>query len=238
MGTSERKQREREEREQLFLDAAEQLIAEEGFIQLQMAKLAKACDYATGTLYQHFTSKEDLLMALLVRHSALHLEMFEQIEQWHAPSRQRIFAICVAEQDFNQRQANYVKLTQYVMTEAVWENASDARRQQFLQCGQPICRIVSGIVQQAIDDGDLDPQGSSTMELGYATWALCQGSHSLEHTQGLLEAFSIPLGPMTMYRNMHRLLNGMGWQPLVDLSHPTELTRLVQHIEQHLQISK
>lgn len=92
-------------------------------------------------------------------------------------------------------------------------------------------------MQQAIDDGDLDPQGASTMELGYATWALCQGSHSLEHTQGLLEAFSIPLGPTTMYRNMHRLLNGMGWQPLLDLTQPAELTRLVQHIERHLQIN-
>lgn len=237
MGTSERKQREREEREQLFLDTAEQLIAAEGFIQLQMAKLAKACDYATGTLYQHFTSKEDLLMALMARQSALHLALFERIEQWQAPSRQRIFAICVAEQDFNRRQANYVKLSQYVMTEAVWENASEARRQQLLQCGQPICRIVSGIVQQAIDDGDLDPQGASTMELSYGTWALCQGSHTLDHTQGLLEAFSIPRGPMTMYRNMNRLLNGMQWQPLLDLSQPDHLTRLVQHIEQHLEIA-
>ncbi|MDP4527669.1 helix-turn-helix domain-containing protein [Alkalimonas delamerensis] len=237
MGTSERKQREREEREQLFLDTAEQLIAEEGFLQLQMAKLAKACDYATGTLYQHFSSKEDLLMALMARQSALHLALFERIEQWQAPSRMRIFAICVAEQDFNRRQANYVKLSQYVMTEAVWENASEARRQQLLQCGQPICRIVSGIVQQAIDDGDLDPQGASTMELAYGTWALCQGSHTLEHTQGLLEAFSIPRSPMTMYRNMNRLLNGMQWQPLQDLSQPEQLTRLVLQIEQQLDIA-
>lgn len=236
MGTSERKQREREEREQLFLDAAEQLIEQEGFMQLQMAKLAKACDYATGTLYQHFTSKEDLLMALMARHSALHLELFERIEQWQAPSRQRIFAICVAEQDFNQRQANYVKLSQYVMTEAVWENASETRRNQLLQCGQPICRIVSGIVQQAIDDGDLDPQGASTMELAYGTWALCQGSHTLDHTQGLLEAFSIPRGPMTMYRNMNRLLNGMSWHPLLDLSSTEVLQTLVQQIEQQLNI--
>lgn len=236
MGTSERKQREREEREHLFLDAAEKLIAEEGFLQLQMAKLAKACDYATGTLYQHFTSKEDLLMALMARQSALHMAMFECIEQWQAPSRQRIFAICVAEQDFNRRQANYVKLSQYVMTEAVWENASETRRQQLLQCGEPIGRIVSGIVQQAIDNGDLESKGASTMELAYGTWALCQGSHTLDHTQGLLEAFSIPRGPMTMYRNMNRLLNGMQWQPLLDFDQPAVLQQLVQQIEQHLRI--
>ncbi|KKO45611.1 TetR family transcriptional regulator [Arsukibacterium ikkense] len=218
MGTSERKQRERDEREQLFLDTAEQMIASDGIIQLQMAKLAKACDYATGTLYQHFTSREDLLVALAARHSAQHLQMFQQIIALPVSSRDKMFAISVAERDFRKHNPTHAKLSQYIFTEAVWENASACRREQVLQCGQPIAALVCGIVQQAIDDGSLVANGCSAMELAIAPWALCQGSHTLEQTSGLLEAFAVPRHDMQQYRHMHMLLNGMGWQPLVDVS--------------------
>ncbi len=64
MGTRERRQREIAEREQRFLDCARALMLQDGLLGLQMARVAEACDYATGTLYQHFESKEDLLVAL------------------------------------------------------------------------------------------------------------------------------------------------------------------------------
>lgn len=235
MGTSERKQREREERELLFLSTAETMIENEGFIQLQMARLAKACDYATGTLYQHFTSREDLLVALAARQSARHLALFQQIAAWQAPSRTRMFAISVLERDFIRDNASYAKLSQYIMAEAVWENASQMRRDQVLNCGQPMAQIVNQIVQQGIDDGDLDPQGASAMELGMGVWALCEGMHSIEHTQGLMEAFDIPRGDFQYFRHMNRLLNGMNWHPLLNISDHQALEAEVQHIQQAFQ---
>jgi len=235
MGTSERKQRERQDREQLFLDTAEQMIATDGIIELQMAKLAKACDYATGTLYQHFTSREDLLVALSARHSAQHLQMFQQIIALDVNSRDKRFAISVAERDFRKLNPTHAKLTQYIFTEAVWENASSVRREQVLQCGQPIAVLVSGIVQQAIDEGALPAQGCSAMELAIAPWALCQGSHTLEQTSGLLEAFSVPRHDMQLYRHMHMLLNGMGWQPLVDVADMAQIKVKAKQLSSLLQ---
>ncbi len=64
LGTRERRQREVAEHEQLFLTAARELIRQDGLLNLQMARVAEKCDYAVGTLYQHFGSKEDLLVAL------------------------------------------------------------------------------------------------------------------------------------------------------------------------------
>jgi AcrR family transcriptional regulator len=51
MGTKERRQREVSEREQRFLEKARELIVQDGLLNLQMARVAEACDYATGTFY-------------------------------------------------------------------------------------------------------------------------------------------------------------------------------------------
>ena len=65
MGTKERRERQFQEREQRLLTAARQLIVRDGLLNLQMAKLAEISEHAMGTLYQHFASKEDLLVALM-----------------------------------------------------------------------------------------------------------------------------------------------------------------------------
>jgi hypothetical protein len=46
MGTKERRQREVAEREQLFIDKARDLVCQEGLLQLQMGRLAEACDFS------------------------------------------------------------------------------------------------------------------------------------------------------------------------------------------------
>jgi hypothetical protein len=47
---------------------------------------------------------------------------------------------------------------------------------------------------------------------------MVEGTHSLAHTQGLLDVFELEEPYRLMGRNMHRLLNGLGWKPLVDMS--------------------
>ncbi|MCC2658985.1 MAG: TetR/AcrR family transcriptional regulator [Panacagrimonas sp.] len=61
MGTKERRQREFNEREELFLNVALELVRSNGLLNLQMSRLAEKAEYAVGTLYLHFDSKEDLV---------------------------------------------------------------------------------------------------------------------------------------------------------------------------------
>ena len=62
-----RKQRDRLLREEDFMDAAEKLFAERGFFETSMEDVAAEAEYATGTLYRYFSSKEDLYHSLLLR---------------------------------------------------------------------------------------------------------------------------------------------------------------------------
>jgi AcrR family transcriptional regulator len=231
MGTRERKLREFAEREERFLAVAEACIREEGFLNLQMARIARLCDYATGTLYQHFSSKEDLLLALANRGNEAHVELFRQVQRWRAgTTRERMFAIAVGDYDFARRNPEHVKLVQYVHTRAVWESASPLRREQALACTGPVGEIVTGIVREALQAGELEDRGLSPMELACGPWSVCEGMQALSQVQGLFEALHIDNPERLRFRQVVNHLNGMGWEPLADPSDEATLAHLVSRI--------
>jgi AcrR family transcriptional regulator len=60
-----RRQREREERYQTILNAAETLFVKEGYHQTSINKIADLAEVSVGTVYFYFKNKEDLLIQLL-----------------------------------------------------------------------------------------------------------------------------------------------------------------------------
>lgn len=215
MGTQERKAREFAAREDLFLDTARRLILADGLLSLTMAKVADACDYATGTLYQHFSSKEDLLLALSTRMSADRVALFCRAAEWDVASRDRMFAIVVADVLFARQCPEHFRLAQYVFTEAVWSATSEARRQAALQQSQPMCDRVRSIIQQAVECGDLPDRGLRNLDLGVGPWTLSLGMHTLVHADGLLSFYDVTRPYGLLLQHIEFLLNGLDWQPLV-----------------------
>ncbi len=61
------KDRQREERERLILEAAEELLAEKGYHEMSIDEIAARVGVSKGTVYLHFSSKEELVLAQLVR---------------------------------------------------------------------------------------------------------------------------------------------------------------------------
>ncbi len=63
--SAQRRQREREQRYQTILRAAETLFVREGYHQSGMERIADAAEVSVGTVYFYFKNKEDLLIQLL-----------------------------------------------------------------------------------------------------------------------------------------------------------------------------
>lgn len=61
------KDKQRELREKEILDTAYQLLLEQGFQKMNMDELAARVGIAKMTIYQHFASKEDLAIKIIVR---------------------------------------------------------------------------------------------------------------------------------------------------------------------------
>ena len=230
MGTRERRQREVAEREQLFLDRARELIRVEGLLNLQMSRVADGCDYAVGTLYQHFASKEDLLLAVATDTARKHVDLFRRVANWQAGPRDRMFAIGVADMIFVQRNPDFFRTAQYALCEVVWGAASQARRDDFLAVNDPITELVTGIVNDAVAVGDLALNGFSPQQLTVGMWSLCVGMHNLVHAEGVLQDFNVTEPYRVMCRHIQHMLNGFGWKPLVDPADDAATGRLIQKI--------
>ncbi|MGF1655921.1 MAG: TetR/AcrR family transcriptional regulator [Verrucomicrobiales bacterium] len=69
-----RKDRDRKIREDDFLAAAEQLFAQNGFHHTSMEDIAATAQYATGTIYRYFDSKQALYFRILEMRLEEHLE--------------------------------------------------------------------------------------------------------------------------------------------------------------------
>ena len=61
------KERQRQERETLILQAAEEIFAEKGYYDASIDEIAAHVGIAKGTVYAHFASKEALIVALFTR---------------------------------------------------------------------------------------------------------------------------------------------------------------------------
>ncbi|HUY79513.1 MAG TPA: TetR/AcrR family transcriptional regulator [Ktedonobacterales bacterium] len=73
------KERQRQEREQLILQAAEELLIENGYHETSIDQIAARVGVSKGTIYLHFESKEELIFALFERNQRL----FQQAMETH-----------------------------------------------------------------------------------------------------------------------------------------------------------
>lgn len=67
MGPKERKEREREERRELILSTASDIIATEGIDGLSVRKIANKIEYSPSIIYHYFKDKDDILHQLMKR---------------------------------------------------------------------------------------------------------------------------------------------------------------------------
>ncbi|MEX0609434.1 MAG: TetR/AcrR family transcriptional regulator [Balneolaceae bacterium] len=71
MGISERKEREKERKRALILEAAEEVIIEKGLDHLNMDEVAERAEVSKGSLYLYFKNKTDLVLGICSKASEM-----------------------------------------------------------------------------------------------------------------------------------------------------------------------
>jgi TetR/AcrR family fatty acid metabolism transcriptional regulator len=87
------KERQRLEREDLILQAAEEVFVEKGYYNASMDEIAARVGIAKGTLYLHFACKEDMVAALLKRKLEAFKDKIESIISEEGTARDKLSAI-------------------------------------------------------------------------------------------------------------------------------------------------
>ena len=74
----------------LLLDAAEEVFAEKGFTPASLDDIARAAGYTKGAIYKHFSTKEDLFLAVSDRYWRRYFDNFADVlsaaKKWGQPN--------------------------------------------------------------------------------------------------------------------------------------------------------
>ena len=214
MGTISRKKREIQEREQLLLQVARKMLMTQGYAGLSMDQLADATEYSKGTIYQHFSTKEDLVTALAIESMERRVELFLRAEQFAGRSRERMLAIGVADEIFGRLETYHYRSEFIIKLANLQERASTARRENLESLESACFGCVVRIVQSGIDAGEL-PSSVDPRELVYSVLTMALGTHmtSLNYCS-MLKEFEIHDPIKLMIANIHILLDGFGWRAM------------------------
>ena len=216
MGTTSRKQREVHQREQLLLDTGRRLLIEQGFAGLSLDRLAESTEYSKGTIYQHFSTKEDLVAALAVQTIERRFSLFGRAAQLVGRPRERLTAIQVADELFARLHPHYFRSELIIKMADLANRASPDRLAALHKLDACCSRMVGDLIAEAIHLGDLVLHPPRTEgEILFGLFSIAIGTHTLLLNHGvLLEEWRIGPPFQALRRNLDALLDGYGMHPL------------------------
>jgi AcrR family transcriptional regulator len=96
MGIRERRDRERQELRTDILAAARRIAFHEGWNAVSIRKIAEVIEYSPPTIYEHFTNKEAILLALMVEGVTLLIADLRRVQDTAADPQAALLAMARA----------------------------------------------------------------------------------------------------------------------------------------------
>ncbi|KHT61457.1 hypothetical protein RJ45_22635 [Photobacterium gaetbulicola] len=212
-----RKERERRQRESLFLDIAYDILLKEGIQALTMEKVANISEYSKGTVYGHFGCKEDIISALSVKTLKLQKAMMQQVLEGECSTRERILSCALV---YVLIQEKYPRLHFCVLSlndPLVSTKLSSTMQELYAEVEEQVNDLLVETICAAQQCGDL-PMDKTADSIAYAVRAMVFGMSLIGHDS--LESVT--------RCHLSSLLDGLGWQPLTrdaDYLHYWQQTR-------------
>lgn len=178
MNTKERKLREKENRKELILNAAEKVMSENGLYGLSIEAIAEETQLAKGTIYLYFKSKEEILSSLTIKaRNKLFLE-FELIEKQNTTSYEKLIQMIKMNYNF------YKKFPLYYDLVSLYEaNHKAVETEEMYKSSQNITNLVHRVAQEAQSEGFLN-LSINTLNLTMSLWGMTVGMLQLLKVRG------------------------------------------------------
>jgi AcrR family transcriptional regulator len=216
MATLSRRQRDLQKREELIVEATRDLLLNKGYHGLTMDRIAGAIEYSKGTIYQHFSCKEEVLAEMAIRLFEKRLTMFERAATFQGRTRERMVAIGEAGELFVRLYPDDLRILQIIKTEIIDQKISEARLVRMRTSEyRVLTSIMVGIVRDAIAQGDLVlPPETVVEQLPFGLWAITDGGYATILRDVPLQEVGIRDPFVAVIRTCEVLGDGYGWHPL------------------------
>lgn len=159
MGITERKKREKEQRKNEILDAAETLFFSHEYDDVPMDEIATIAELNKATIYLYFKNKEALFSAIVLRGIRILNKMYRECMETQVPGVTTIALLEETYYRFTRQHPDYQRLIKYYGVERFnKENPGFAEIQEEFSMSR---NFWQDAVREGIDDGtirnDIDP---------------------------------------------------------------------------------
>jgi AcrR family transcriptional regulator len=217
MAVLTRKEREFAQRENLVLETARRLLLESGYSGLTMERIAEAAEYSKGTIYNHFSCKEEVVAELASRVLHGKAVFVERAAVSKGRSRERMTAIVEAAMLFVRLYPEDMRIMQMLQSQVFMRKVPQKQRERVVAQERRVSNAIIGVVRDAIAEGDLAGKNAGDPlceELAFGICCMIDGGHSVLSRHGTLE----DLGPRDPYQAIAHALDlladGCGWRPV------------------------
>ena len=108
MSIAERKERERLQRQNIIIDAAEKVFISKGFEHATMDDVAEEAEFSKGALYTYFQSKNELCLSIVLRGLKIIVSEFRNVVSRKTRSINKIESLSSAFLKFYNEYPNYI----------------------------------------------------------------------------------------------------------------------------------
>jgi TetR/AcrR family transcriptional regulator, fatty acid metabolism regulator protein len=154
-GVRSLRERQREERAVLILEAAQQVFAEKGYHDASIDEIAARTGVAKGTVYLHYASKQDLLVALLEQEVVRFIACVDRVSNETQSVRVRIERLLLYVYERMQAKRNQVLLEQHTSM-GITHQVIESRAELKAQIAQVLERITA-LLEHGKHSDELDP---------------------------------------------------------------------------------
>ncbi len=140
-------------RDEAILEAAHDLLHQQGYAEMNMDDLASQVGISKATLYHHFASKEDLVISVIVR-------AIRANEEHLRASEPGISAIARLETMLRRA---FERRTSFTLTGATLAPERVREHPRYQEQRLRMISIVTELIEEAQNAGDLDPQLSAAV---------------------------------------------------------------------------
>ncbi len=134
-----------------IVDAAVIVIAENGYHQAQVSKIAKEAGVADGTIYLYFKNKEDILISVFKEKMAIFIEDLEEILKNNISTSEKLFKMIDNHFRLLHEDRYYAIVTQLELRQTNKE-----LRMQINGVLKEYLTLLDNILKEGMDNGTLD----------------------------------------------------------------------------------
>lgn len=205
MGVIERKEREKIERRNAIIEAAERIFFKIGIENTSMEQVAQEAELSKGTLYLYFKSKEDLYRAIIIKgFIILKRQLKESINNLET-GFQNVKNISQAYIKFSDVYTGYFDAILHYQNDLFTTKDREPEQVKSLESGNAVIGVLIHALEKGIEDKSIDA-GIRPIETAFVLWSQLTGLLQVIQRKMKIIAYHYKIKQIDLFENYFDLL--------------------------------